>query len=377
MRAWQWRAKLLAASALTLGLLGSAEPARAGGITLTESGSTLLYPLFQLWSADYGGVDPNVTLSGAATGSTAGIQAAISGAARIGASDAYLSDDESEQNPQLLDIPLAIAAQTINYNLPGLNGAGIKLNGPILAGIYGGAITDWDDPAIKAINPGVALPHQTIIPVRRADGSGDTFVFTQFLDFSTQSGDDDTGVGTSVDWPDVVAQKAGPDAMGYGLRVDWPAVAAEKSATGNQGMVAALAATPYSVGYVGVSYQSQIAGANLGTAQIENQNGKFVLPTAETISAAAAVLDPRTPPDERLTLVYAAGDDSYPLINYEYAMVSKTQPDPATAAALRAFLLWAISGDGGNAAKYLSKVNFVPLPDFIRGMSEAQIDEIQ
>jgi phosphate transport system substrate-binding protein len=110
---------------------------------------------------------------------------------------------------------------------------------------------------------------------------------------------------------------------------------------------------------------------------IENQAGKFLLPTPKSIAAAAAQLDPRTPPYERISLIFAPGDDSYPLINYEYAVVSKTQPDAATAKELRGFLTWAISLTGGNDQKYLARVGFIPLPDFIRGLSEAQIDEIK
>ena len=330
--------------------------AHAADITLNESGSTLLYPLFQSWIAGYRNVAPNIGLTAAATGSTAGNEQAIKGSVRIGASDAYLSDEVASQNPDILDIPLAISAQTVNYNLPGLNGTNIRLDGPTLAAIYSGTITEWDDPAIQAMNPNAALPHHTIVPVRRADGAGDTFIFTQFLDFSTQTWEDNPGFGSTIPWPDV---------------------AAEQTAVGNAGMVRALAATPYTVGYVGISYTDQIAKSGLGTAMIENQAGKFLLPTPQSIADAAADLDPRTPSYERISLVFAQGDDSYPLINYEYAVVSKSQPDPATADALRSFLLWSISETGGNGAKYLAPVGFIPLPDFIRGLSEGQISEIR
>jgi len=330
--------------------------ARAAAVVLDETGSTLLYPLFQAWIGGYKSVAPDVGLTAAATGSGAGTDAAIKDAVRIGASDAYLSDEVAAHNPQLLDIPLAISAQTINYNLPGLAGAQLKIDGPTLAAIYAGKVTAWDDPALAAMNPGVALPHQTIVPVRRADGSGDTFIFTQFLDFAAQSWENNPGFGTTI---------------------AWPAVAAEKAATGNEGVLQALAATPYSIGYVGVSYADQIAKDKLGTAMVKNQAGKFLLPTADSIAAAAAKLDPRTPPYERISLIFAPGDDSYPLINYEYAIVSKQQPDAATAKALRAFLRWAISENGGNNVEYLARVNFIALPDFIRGLSQAQIDEIK
>jgi len=363
----------LIALALAVPAAHAADPA------LNETGSTLLFPLFQSWIAGYRSADPGAAITAAATGSAVGNQAAITGTARIGASDAYLSDEVAAQNPGILDIPLTISAQTINYNLPGLDGANIKLDGPTLAAIYKGSITAWDDPTIKAMNPGVALPHATIVPVHRADGSGTTFVFTQFLDFATASSDNNDSYDVSASVPTAPGTKSGSweDNPGYGETIAWPDVPGEKTGVGSDGMLQTIAATPYAIGYLGTSYAPAIAKAGLGTAMIENQAGKFLLPTAQTIAAAAAQLDPRTPDYERISLVFAPGDDSYPLINYEYAVVAKSQPDAATAGALRAFLQWAISETGGNDAKYLTPVGFIPLPDFIRGLSEAQIAAIK
>jgi phosphate transport system substrate-binding protein len=330
--------------------------AHAANITLNESGSTLLYPLFQSWIVGYKSVVPDLAITASATGSGAGTKAAIAGSVRIGTSDTYLSDKAAVRNRQIVDIPLAISAQTVNYNLPGLNGTNIRLDGPTLAAIYSGIITEWDDPALKAMNPGVALPHHLIIPVRRDDAAYDTFIFTQFLDFSTETWENNPGCGTEI---------------------MWPKVAGEKAAVDNAGVIHTLAATPYAIGYVGISYARQIAKANLGTAMLKNQSGKFLLPTQQSIADAAAQLDPRTPPDERLSLVFAPGDDSYPLINYEYAVVSKSQPNAETARALRSFLLWTISETDGNSKKYLAPVGFISLPDFVRGLNEAQIAEIK
>ncbi len=354
------RTTLAAALATTLFWSVLALPARAADVTLNETGSTLLYPLFQKWAADYRQVAPGVAITAAATGSGAGIDAALNGSARIGGSDAYMSDQQAEAHPGFVDIPVAISAQTVNYNIPGLNEAGqsnggLKLDGQTIAEIYAGRITSWDAPAIAALNPGAKLPHQTIVPIHRADASGDTFIFAQFLDFATTNWDDNVGFGTTI---------------------AWPAIAGAQTATGNDGMVKALAARPYSVAYVGGSFGDAIAQAKLGTAVLKNENGKFVLPTPETISAGAAGLDRRTPADERLSLVYAPGDNAYPLIAYEYVVVSTTQPDAATADALKHFLLWSVSLEGGNAAKYLDAVHFIPLPDFIRALSENQINRI-
>ncbi len=350
------RSPALGVAALSLGLALTAAAFGSTAVSLNETGSTLLYPLFQRWIADYARSDSGVSLTAAATGSGAGITAALAGTARIGASDAYMSDEQAEQNREIVNVPVAISAQTVNYNVPGLNGTGLRLDGPTLAGIYSGRITEWDAQPIAALNPRVRLPHRPIVPIRRADPSGDTFIFTQFLDFSTPS------------WE---------DSIGYGTAVTWPQVPGERTATGNEGMVQAAAATPYSVVYVGISFRDAIAQAGLGTALLENQSGKFLLPTTETVNAAASALDSRTPSDERLSLVFAPGDQSYPLINYEYLVVSTRQPDPRAAVALRHFLLWTVSLEGGNASKYLDAVGFIPLPDFIRALSESQIDSIK
>jgi phosphate transport system substrate-binding protein len=197
--------------------LATERGSRAADLALRESGSTLLFPVFQRWIADFEATHPGTTLTANATGSGAGISEAIAGRAQIGASDAYMSDEEMEQDPGIMNIPLAISAQTVNYNLPGLE-APLRLDGLVLADIYSGRVTSWDSPKIAQLNPGVQLPHQAIIPIRRAEGSGDTFIFTQFLDFAAQ------------DWDD------GP---GYGTEISWPAIAGEKTATGNAGMVQA------------------------------------------------------------------------------------------------------------------------------------------
>ncbi|WP_260858512.1 phosphate ABC transporter substrate-binding protein PstS [Paraburkholderia sp. BCC1885] len=329
--------------------------AQAQDLTLTETGSTLLYPLFTTWVDAYTKTHPGIHISVAGTGSEAGIQQVLEGKVEVGASDAYMSDAQMRQHPQIINVPLAIAAQTVNYNLPGLNTGHLKLDGPVLAGIYTGAIRSWDAPQIAALNPGVALPHHAIVPIHRAEGSGDTFVFTQFLSFATPDWENDRGYGTTITWPEV---------------------AGSATATGNAGMVQALQSTPYSIGYVGVSFIDKVATAQLGVAALKNGAGEFVLPTRETITAGAASLGPRTPADERLSLVFAPASGSYPLVNYEYAVVSTKQADPTTAAALRRFLLWSIVPSETNEA-YLDTVHFIPLPPHTWELSQAQIQTIK
>ncbi len=333
------RASLLAA-AIVSGLLGIfAASARADDITLAETGSMLLYPLFNIWASEYPKTHPTVKITTASTGSGAGIEQAISGAAQIGASDGYMSDAEIKRHPQIINVPMAIAAQTVNYNLPGLEAANLKLDGGTLAGIYSGKIRGWDDKAIVALNPTLKLPHNDIVPIRRSEASGETFVFTQYLTFTTEA------------WE---------NRLGFGTTVAWPAVPGSLEAVDNPGMVEKIKQTPYSVGYVGIDFYRQIADAGIGTAAVKSYDGEFLLPTPESIAAAAAALGARTPPDERLTLVNAPGANAYPLVNYEYAVVSTKQANPAIAAALRRFLLWAIAPDETNE-KYFDGCPFHPV----------------
>jgi phosphate transport system substrate-binding protein len=203
--------------------------ASAAQVTLAETGSTLIYPVFRIWAADYPNTHPGVAITAAPTDSGAGVEQAISGAAQIGVSDAYMSDTQVRDNPLIINVPMAISAQTVNYNIPDLNGQNLKLDGPSLAGIYSGKIQARDDPAIVAINTGVKLPHNPIVPIHRSDVSGDTFIFTQYLTFTTPSWEYSPGYGTTIAWP------AAPSGL---------------TADGNAGMIAKIHDTPYSVGYV-------------------------------------------------------------------------------------------------------------------------------
>jgi phosphate transport system substrate-binding protein len=261
-----------------------------------------------------------------------------------------------KQNPTIVNIPLAISAQTINYNLPGLNSTHLKLDGPTLAGIYGGTITKWNDAKIKALNPSVKLPDHAIVPIHRADGSGDTFIFTQYLSFSTPS------------W------SSGP---GYGTTVSWAPVQGAVGATGNPGMVQSTQQTPYSISYIGVSFHDQIKSAGLGTAMLKNRSGQFLLPTSATVNAAANEMVAKTPVDQRISLIFAPGANSYPIVNYEYAIVKTTQANGDMTRELKNFLTWTLSGNGGSDTKFLQQVRFVKLPAKIVGLSQAQIAKIQ
>jgi phosphate transport system substrate-binding protein len=339
------------AALVAAGALVTSGEAFAAQTQVLETGSTLLYPLFNLWVPAYTDKHGDVKITTQGTGSGTGISEAISKVAQIGASDAYMSDAQMKANKGILNIPLAISSQMINYNIPGLNGEHLKLSGPVLAGIYDGHVKYWDDAAIAKLNAGVKLPHQQIVPVHRTDGSGDTFIFSQYLSFSTP------GWSKSV---------------GYGTTVSWPAVQGGIGAEGNPGMVNALKGTPYSIAYIGISFKNATDAAKLGEAMLKNRDGKFVLPDQKTVKAAVDATASKTPVDERVSLIFAPGAESYPIINYEYAIVNTEQP-PEMAAALKSFFTWAIDPEAGSSEHFMTAVGFVPLPPHIAVLSKKQI----
>jgi len=320
--------------------------------SLSETGSTLLYPLFNLWVPDYEKAYPQIKVTTAGTGSGTGISQAAAGAVQIGASDAYLSSTDVSKYPGLLNIPLAISAQQINYNIPGLSqSTHLKLNGKILSEIYQGKITKWNDPAITALNPGVHLSATTIVPLHRSDGSGDTFLFTTYL-----SDQDASGWGNTIS---------------YGTTVSWPKVAGALAEEGNGGMVDGCKATPGCVAYIGISYLKKTNAAGLGEAQVENGSGSYELPNSSTITTEAQAFISKTPANESLSLINGPG---YPIINYEYAIVNSKQSSTTVAQDVQAFLNWALTS--GNASSYLSQVQFQPLPPSVVSLSDAQIAKI-
>jgi phosphate transport system substrate-binding protein len=168
--------------------------------SLTETGSTLLYPLWNIWAPAYEKAYPKVSLTTGGTGSGTGIADAASGTVNIGSSDAYLSPSVKQATPGLLNIPLAISYQVIAYNIPGVN-AHLKLNGGVIAAIYRGSITKWNDPAIVHLNPTVKLPALPIVALHRSDGSGDTFIFSQYLSDQVPSWAKGPGFGTTISFP--------------------------------------------------------------------------------------------------------------------------------------------------------------------------------
>jgi len=311
-------------------------------VTINESGSSLLYPFLQELVTPLHTQYSNITLAPAPGGSGKGISDAIAGTVQLGGSDAYLSPGQLTQNPGLMNVPIVVSAQAVNYNVPGVSN--LKLTGDILAKIYSGKIVSWSDPAIAAVNSGTRLPSTKIVPVRRVDSSGDTFIFTSFLS------------ATNTTWQN------GP---GFGTTVTWPAVPGELTANGNPGMVQTCKATPGCVAYVGVSAESSAQSVGLGEAMLQNKAGGFVQPTADTITAAATAGSANVPDNLAQPLIYEDGAQSYPIVNFEYIVVKSTQSSADLAKAIRTFLSFAIDPSGGSSQSYLSKEDFVALPSTV------------
>jgi phosphate transport system substrate-binding protein len=321
-------------------------------VSLTETGSTLLYPLFGSWATAYQKLYPKVTITAGGTGSGTGIADASTGTVDLGGTDAYLSSSDRSSYPSMMNIAVAISAQQVNFNIP--NVKSLKLDGTVLAQIYSGKITNWNDSAIAALNPGVTLPSLKIVPLHRADSSGDTFLFTSYLN------DQDPSVWSTAD---------------VGTSVSWPSVSGALAETGNSGMVAGCAATKGCIAYIGISYLAKTTAAGLGQAMLKNGDGNYEAPSATTIAAEAAAFTSKTPANESISMIDGPVSGGYPIINYEYLAVNQKQSSATVTRDLRALLYWEITA-GQNEATYLSAVDFQPLPAAVVTLSENQIKKI-
>jgi len=326
-------------------------PAKASE-AITETGSTLLYPLFGSWATAYQKLYTQVTITAGGTGSGTGIADASTGTVDLGGSDAYLSGSDRTTYPTMMNIAVAISAQQVNYNVPGVKN--LKLDGTVLAQIYSGKITNWNDPAIAALNPGVTLPSLKIVPLHRADSSGDTFLFTTYMNDQDPSVWKTSDVGTSVSWPSV------------------PGALAE---TGNSGMVSGCGATKGCVAYIGISYLAKTMAAGLGQAMLKNGSGHYESPSAATIGAEASSFISKTPANESISLINGPAANGYPIVNYEYLVVNSKQSSATKTQDLRALLYWEVTA-GQSEATYLSAVDFQPLPASVVTLSENQIKKI-
>jgi phosphate transport system substrate-binding protein len=234
----------------------------------------------------------------------------------------------------------------------------LKLNGKVLAAIYEGQVTNWNNSQIASLNPGVTLPNTPIVTLHRSDSSGDTFLFTQYL----SKADTPTGWGAKV---------------GYNTTVPWPNAPGALGENGNSGMVSGCKATPGCISYIGISYLQQVLQQGLGYASLQNAKTHYELPTPQAIEAEASAFVNKTPANGTISLIYGSSNNGYPIVNYEYAIVSNDQTSSSTAKNIRSLLEWAVNPNFGAATSYLTQVNFQPLPSKVEGQSLKQIAGIK
>ena len=310
-------------------------------VTINGAGATFPFPLIDTWRVEYQKVKPDVNINYQSIGSGGGVKQFTEKTVDFGATDAPLTQNESQKAPGAVHIPETIGSVVAAYNIPTIPDKGLKLSGEVLADIFLGKITKWNDPKIQSLNTDKTLPGDDIVVVHRSDGSGTTFVWTDYLSNVSTAWKDQLGKGKSVEWP-----------VGIG-------------APGNEGVANAIKGTPNTIGYIELSYALT---TNTPFAFIENKEGNFVEASLNSTMAAVESYVTTLPKGDGVwtyvSLVNAPGADSYPIASFSYLLLNKelsTNPnlDQAKAKALVDFISWAIT-DGQKQAETL---DYVPLPD--------------
>lgn len=327
-------------------------------VSINGAGATFPFPLIDKWIAEYHKMNPKILINYQAIGSGGGIRAHMEKTVHFAVSDAPLSDAQFRNATGSLHIPITIGGVVPIYNLPGII---VRLNftGDLLVKIYLGEIKKWNDPSIKAINPGVNLPDKEIVVVHRSDGSGTTFIWTSYFSAINQKWKETVGRGTSVRWP-----------VGLGAR-------------GNEGVATLVQQTPYSIGYVEFTYAKK---NNLSYGCVQNAAGDFVEPSIESFKKAAAAAAITLPKGDeswsRVSIVESIVNNTrakgaYPITSFSYVIIYKElsvlpNMDEYTARALVYFLWWCIH-DGQN---YAANLYYVPLPEEVIRHNEETIKMI-
>jgi phosphate transport system substrate-binding protein len=313
--------------------------------TLIGAGSTFDAPFFAVAFSKYQQQHPGVTISYAVVGSSAGIAAISAQQVDFGAADVPMTAAEqaAAKGGPITQVPVDLGGEGIAYNLSLPAGARLHLTGPVLAEIYLGQITHWNDPAITALNPGLALPPATITVVHRSDGSGTTYIFSNYLSSISPAWAAKVGTGKTLNWP-----------VGEG-------------AEGNGSVASTVNSTPFSIGYIEQAYS---IGLTLPFAAIRNPAGNYVIPSAQTVAADAAQKPDITPTD--FSIVNQPGAGSYPISGYSWALVYTRQQNQARGRALVAMLDWL--SHAGQA--YAAANGYVPLPPQIQQLALTMLQQV-
>jgi phosphate transport system substrate-binding protein len=320
----------LAAGILTL---AASAGAYAADQQLTGAGSTAIYPVLAAWSDTYH-KDTGIALNYQAIGSGGGQNQILKRTVDFGASDAPMVPEKLESG-KLLQFPTVMGSVVVIVNIPGIEANQLKLPGDVLADVYEGKITKWNDPRIAEANAGVKLPSLAIAPVYRADGSGTSFVYTSYLSAVSPSWKDKVGANTSVKWP------------------------AGAGAKGNDGVAATVHNTRGGIGYVEYAYASQ---NHLVTVQLRNKAGHFVAPTLEAFTDAAAHGDWANAKNFAVNLIDQPGDKTWPIVSATFIELPKDPADPARSAAVMKFFDWAYKNGDASA----TALDYIPLPEAVK-----------
>lgn len=326
---------LSAATLLTVSSLATAQD-------VTGAGASFPAPLYAKWASEYN-KSSGVKINYQSVGSGAGIRQIDAKTVDFGASDMPLKDEDLAKKDQL-QFPTVIGGVVPVVNIPGIAVGQLKLTGALIADIYLGKISKWNDAAIKAINPGLNLPDAAIAPVRRADGSGTTFIFTNYLSKVSNEWKDKVGEGTAVNWPTGAGGK------------------------GNEGVAAFVGRLPNSIGYVEYAYVKQ---NKMVFAQMKNKNGNFVSPDDTAFKAAAAGADWAKSFYQILT--EQPGKDAWPMTGATFILMHKTQDKPVNAAAALKFFSWAYA----NGDKMADDLDYVPMPASVKAAIEKSWSQIK
>lgn len=328
--------------------MGQSNGSTSGGaISLQGSGSTFVKPLTDKWTSEFGKLNPTIKIDYQGTGSGAGIKAIQNQTADFGASDAAMSDAELKQAPgEILHIPVVLGAVVLTYNLETVKQP-LRLSPELVADIYLGKIKKWNDEKLKKENPDVQLPDTDILPVFRADGSGTSDIFTDFLS------------KTVPEWKEKIGRTKNPQ-LPQGVGV---------GGKGNEGVMGQVKNTPNTIGYVELTFAK---ANNLPTALVKNSSGNYIEPNSETVSNAAAGMAAKMPEDLRFEITNAEGANSYPISGMVYVLAYKEQKDAAKGKVLADYLWWAIH-DG---EKYVKDLHYSPLPAELVKKVETKINLI-
>jgi phosphate transport system substrate-binding protein len=298
-------------------------------LKINGAGATFPYPIYSKWFDEYQKKNPQVAINYQSVGSGAGIRQFLEKTIDFGATDAPMTDEQlSKAKPKAIHVPTVLGAVVLAYNLPGVKK--LNLSGEVIAEIYLGKIKKWNDPKIVANNPGTKMPEQDIVVAYRSDGSGTTFVFTDYLAKVSAAFKTTVGNAAAVQWPTGLGGK------------------------GNEGVTAVVKSTPGAIGYVELIYAKSNA---LDFASVQNSKGKWIVPTVESVTAAAAAFAKVIPADYRVSITQAGGDLSYPISSFTYLLLSEKMP-AAKHAALTQFLAWALKDGQGMAGS----LGYAPLP---------------